>query len=440
MRCDNSFCKALGGWALLAGAGIGQQWPSGFHGYTFTPPRELATFDFATINFNSVTAAANQGQSVLVALNLQLLTKSNESEPHYMLSLDGGDTFSAPASLWASPWSPLNTEPVAFSDAFDNLYVLFEDGFDPRRGGLLLLWSRDGGRTFSDAIPVDLDLRRAGVLPRIFVDDRGVVHVAYMRKVAPDYVVQATYRHSLVPVDTSGGTFRLPGGGQGSERAWPLAFSPPTRIGRERFVSGSQDIAVDLSGRVWATYTEINASGVQLFLSRFNGRRFVDRVQLALSLLGPTACSFVRGRTGQFFFVFYAADPITFCDDMFFVTSTDGGQTLSDPLNLTNDCPFEGLSRARHCALDKDDDLFVGYASNKRDPGRLRSDLYLQISDDGGRKFTAPAIVPPGIPPWLHGPATFTVAPDGTLHLFWGDYSLATPGFEGLWYSRGKRE
>ncbi len=432
---------ALGAASFLAvafGASIaeGQGWPpSGHHGYEFTAIRELVSFDPNLSTPLRLSACASGQGSVLVLIDIQYAGK-NEFEPLYVVSLDGGLNFSGLNHLWVNKSSPLSTQPHAYADQFSNLYVAFEDRLDVTRTGLLLSWSRDGGRSFSDPTPVELEPNWSGLGPRVAVDDKGVVHITYRRRQLSPLRFQAIYRHSLVPADTKRGFRWFPGFNGSRAPAWPLHFSDRVLVSRARFDGDSGDIAVDPSGRVFATYVDLQ-SAPAVWLARYDGDRFRDRVAVAPALPYSLESYLMRARTGALFLAITGNDPITGRSDLFFVTSADEGKTFSPPFNLTNNFFADGPPTGqRMIALDASDNILITYHYGE---GTGWSDFAIYRSEDGGQHFTARARVPPGLPKSEKYVITYALAPDGTLHLFWTDPSVQKLGERAIWYSRGER-
>jgi hypothetical protein len=106
--------------------------------------------------------------------------------------------------------------------------------------------------------------------------------------------------------------------------------------------------------------------------------------------------------------------------NIYLLTSDDGGQNFAEPVSVSDanwyldSCPTAGPALAY-----EDGRLFAAFTDGRNDDGSLsRTDIYLAVSEDGGRTFSKNIRVNP-VEGGYNGLSTLAVGPDGTLHLVW---------------------
>jgi hypothetical protein len=128
------------------------------------------------------------------------------------------------------------------------------------------------------------------------------------------------------------------------------------------------------------------------------------------------------GQDGTLYLVWY--DFRTQVDtDVYFVRSTDGGETWTDPPVMVNDDVTPGNQYEPHISLDTWGRVHVGFIHNI--PWQFEVNLYYTRSLDGGNSWESPNMrvndVPDMVAPMV--PATFSIAgePLGSAYLAWRD-------------------
>lgn len=124
-------------------------------------------------------------------------------------------------------------------------------------------------------------------------------------------------------------------------------------------------------------------------------------------------------------------DPTAACTtEVFFCRSSDGGRNWSEPATLPAGAPA-GQKRDRYFQWSRVDvdsgALYIGYKDSLRDPDRLRTDLFLSWSMDGGSSF-APALrlssVASAVAPssFQFGDYQGLAVSKGQVYVAWSDY------------------
>jgi len=109
---------------------------------------------------------------------------------------------------------------------------------------------------------------------------------------------------------------------------------------------------------------------------------------------------------------------------IWFSRSTDGGATWSAPVKLNNQAGKNDQFHSRLCVDETDGRLVVVYNDTIGDPGRLKTDIWMQQSEDDGVTWSAPVKV-------TSAQTDETVA--GALWFGYGDY-LGLSGYGGTFF------
>jgi len=214
---------------------------------------------------------------------------------------------------------------------------------DPPLGGLtnephpiLAAHSDDGGRTFSEPVPVSDPARQRSVAPALVVGAGSAVHVAY-------YDLRDDFRDYQ--------------GLEGPPWADPWSLVLTTSTDR---------------GASFGPAVEVDAGIIP-----------PGRVMLIFTMAPPSLATGGDGRLYLSWWDSRAGDP-----DVFVARSPDGGRTWDPPARLNDDPQGSGadqyLPRVSVAPGGRVDAVFL---DRRNDPDNLRNDVYYTFSTDGGSTF-----------------------------------------------------
>lgn len=202
----------------------------------------------------------------------------------YMSRYDGGDVraWDRDTASWTATLEdgdPISTDAGSYSgnarialDPFDNVYVAYEQArhiyLGRYDGTAVRAWDRDAGSwpaTLEDGDPIDGDLtdyyRVAAHNPRIAVDSRGNVYVAYEKHSPSGHVYMSRYNGADVRI------------WDGDTSSWTGTFAKGDPIDKGgAYSAGSPEIAIDSSDRVYVAFDQTdNVNQWHVYLCRYVG-------------------------------------------------------------------------------------------------------------------------------------------------------------------------
>jgi N-acetylneuraminic acid mutarotase len=347
-----------------------------------------------SLTTQSETAVAVFGSNVVVGWNDIGQFFQTGSITGYGYSTDGGQTF-RDAGVIPPPKGGANLGDPDI--AVDSRGVFYFSQISISADGVAFIGvsrSEDGGRTFTRPVSASWSVDS----PDSFQDKEfitadntgsrydGNVYVSwtrFSREGARIYFARST------------------DGGRSFERAIPL--SPPGH-----FVQGSIP-RVGPSGEVYVAWEDFTLPGIVVVRSTDGGRTFSSPVLAApVKFVGqeapPATCQgrrilngyidagfefpsmAVNPLNGEVYIVFDSNPPGIDQADVYFVRSSDGGQTWSEPMRLnddrtTNDQFMPAITVA------PDGTIAVIWYDRRNDPANLKIDLYMAASNDGGRTW-----------------------------------------------------
>lgn len=257
--------------------------------------------------------------------------------------------------------------------------------------------STNGGRTFSVPVEASVGLDPADFQDKEFmaIDNTGGPHDGTIYVTWTDFFANpppGTFDQIMIARSTNGG--------RSFSKAIPV--SPP---------GGFQDSIprVGPKGELYVLYVDYDVSGLRLSKSTDGGRTFgadgLDNTLIARFQfigtpnlncgrtvlkgdirVGQSPSLAVNPTNGDVYAVFESNPPGPDQADVYFIRSTDGGVTWSEPLKISDD-------RTRNdqffpfLAVAPDGTIGVSFNDRRNDPANLKYDKYLAVSRDGGRTF-----------------------------------------------------
>ncbi|MBI3459791.1 exo-alpha-sialidase [Candidatus Acetothermia bacterium] len=144
---------------------------------------------------------------------------------------------------------------------------------------------------------------------------------------------------------------------------------------------GNLDLAIGPAGQVYVVWTE-GQKGLLFRRSLDGGATFPVSRRLPVGDTAPRFPKLAVDGQGNLYVAW--ADASVESGDIFLIKSSDGGETWSEPLNLSNS---KGFSDAPSIAFGGPDTVLVVYDDTTDDP---LGHVNIARSTDGGRTFSAP--------------------------------------------------
>lgn len=305
-------------------------------------------------------------------------------------SLDGGRTFSPPVNAsWSisGPDSFQDKEFIAADNTgsrYDgNIYVSWTR-FSPDGSQIFFSRSTNGGRSFEKAIALSTPGHFVqGSIPR--VGPNGEVYVAWRDFNIPGIMISKS-------ID-GGKTF----GADGVDN---------TLVAKVEFIGEDAPPATCQGRRILKGFIDAGFEFPSLAINPINGEVYVT---------------------------YNSNPPGLDQSDVYFVRSSDGGRSWSEPIRVNNDHTVSDQFMPA-MAVAPDGTIAVMWYDRRLDPNNLKFDIYMAVSHDNGRSWlsnkrvtTASSEVPPLGPnfdrvrPCYMGDYNDIVADHENFYLAWGD-------------------
>ena len=174
-------------------------------------------------------------------------------------------------------------------------------------------------------------------------------------------------------------------------------------------ISFAQDIAVSGDNQyvAWQDFTPGN-SEIFLASSHDGGVAFGESVNVSNTTEGDSSLPNIVAAGDSVYVVWQDTSPTS---DIFFASSTDGGATFGEPINVSN----QGASSIPQIAVSGDDVYVVWADSSAGNP-----DIFFASSTDGGATFGEPVNVSNTPDGFSYLPQA-AVSSNGTIYLAWQD-------------------
>ncbi len=295
---------------------------------------------------------------------------------------------------------------------------------DQRQGDPAIDWTSDGTAW---AITLGISVGNANIIVRSFKSTDGGQTWAFDNVVCGtqtstdresiwiDHSPSSPYRDNIYVIWRSGGAWVGQRSGPGGTWQAPLQVSGAETTG----VAAGADIKTNSAGDVFAFWPDTGSKNLFVAKSTNGGSSFGTPVKIA-----PTNASFAVTIPAQavrnaalymsggaykvagadmVYAVWMdlntsAAAPGTDVTStnktrIFFASSADGGATWSAPQKLNDQASLNDQFFPRLAVDDASGDLVVVYYDTVADPGRLKTDLWMQVSSDNGATWSAATTV-----------------------------------------------
>ena len=357
-------------------------------GATFSTPTNLS--NASDYSFNP-RIAINATGSVNVVWEYETADNTDIMFSH---SSDAGVSFTPPINLSNDPADSEN-EQIA-TDATGNIYVVWEN--DSLNLGVLFSRSTDGGATFS--APAVLSTNTSGSYSaQIAIGANGNLSVVWEDDAQS--ASDVSFSHS----SDHGAT-----------------FSSPQSLSYHTGNSGSQQIAIDLTGNIDVVWANETSGKFDIFFTRSvdNGATFSTPIDVSNGSGNAQNPQIGLDAKGNINLVWEDNMP----SDIYFARSTNGGGSFSAPVNISNN---GGFSVDPFLTVDVGGNVNVAW----EDDTTGNKDIFFARSTDLGATFSTPVN--------LSNDPLLSLAPDmaadknGNINVTWQD---STPGVSQVFFSR----
>ncbi|MDE1762929.1 MAG: hypothetical protein KGH88_01610 [Thaumarchaeota archaeon] len=317
-------------------------------GSTFGKETDLGTIGGAPDNIRILGSQGN----VYVAWQSY---SANKSSIAFAKSSDNGTTFSSPIKV-SDPSKDSAFPQVATYG--NNVYVVWLERTTGDVTNVLFAKSSDGGATFGSPIAIT-DHNGTSGIPKIYANQNHV-YLMWEDNGAKNFDV-------FLDVSSDSGN----------------TFGTPVNISNNAGDSGAPQMAID-GNNVYAVWMDDTSGNFDVLFSKSTdgGQTFAKPVNVS----GDTQESGYAqlAVSGNNVYLVWTNAVTDKNYDIFFAKSTDGGQTFSQPLNISNS---PGASGWPQVAVDGN--VYVSWVDNT--PGNFN--VYIAKSTDGGTSFESPVDV-----------------------------------------------
>ncbi|RMG56236.1 MAG: exo-alpha-sialidase [Acidobacteria bacterium] len=345
---------------------------------------------FYTFSSESIVPGSDVVLTVETATNIEpgtyLITITGraggiEHTTNLRLAVYSGEGLRQPPRL-VSESSAGATDPSVAIDPAGTIHVVWEE-LDRGSNHTIIMYSRRESVTGRFASPIRLsDPALVASDPTIQVDDRGTINVMWTQR-QPGSGFQDVFLS------------RSTDGGESFSEAVNVSQTMSSRVS-----ASAPALAVDGDGNIYASWTQSDLSSGSLLedvyfrRSTDGGESFSEAVnvsQVPDSNIRAFSSSIAVDDEGNINLLWTQLDFNGFSENIFLSRSTDGGETFSAAVNLTQ---FENaFIQALGAVLGVDGMGNIYVAWTQLDFDRGGQDVYFSFSQDGGETFTDPVNV-----------------------------------------------
>ncbi len=266
-------------------------------------------------------------------------------------------------------------DPWVAVDGSDHVYVAWSDRAAKE---IMLRKSTDGGKTLLDPINVS-NTPDESIEPQIAIDSKNKIYVLWQENVG------GTNRELFLSSSTDGGQSFSPSvnvtNNPGASGRHSLGFG-------EQILNDSFSITTDKADGVLIVWTD-NEDMLLFSKSTDGGQTFSAPVELPKGKGLPRAPDVAVDKDGTIWVAW--ANGAGESGDVSLIKSTDGGQTWSERLNITDN---EGFSDAPNIAVDAEGNITIVFNDDTPElAGPHAAIIAFVRSTDGGKTFSAPQTI-----------------------------------------------
>ena len=335
--------------------------------------------------------------------------KSGKTNVFFSKSTDGGNTFGNPINLSSSNAGQSDYE--AFAHDGNNVYVVWQTSLSGT-ASVFLAKSSNGGLSFEKPVMIS-DITKLAAFPQIAVSDNHV-YFTWLEKSennstnivfaksddnassigTPQYMTHhsgisgipkliAIENHVYLSwEDNSKGSFDV---FLTKSDDYGVSFHVPVNVSANAGQSGTPQIVIS-QNLVYVVWMD-NISGnydILFAKSSDGGNSFTTPIDISNLHADSGYPQFTV--SGNNVYVVWTQTTSNLSYDIFFVKSTDGGNTFDRPINLSNNVGSSGWPKI---ASDGGGNIYVSWVDSS--PGRF--DVFITKSSDGGITFENPTNV-----------------------------------------------
>ncbi len=279
----------------------------------------------------------------------------NRSSIVFVKSTDNGTSFSSPIRVSETSKDSAFPQLAVYEN---NVYIAWLERTASDITNILYTKSNDGGVTFGTPVAITSHRGNSGI-PKIYATSDHV-YLMWEDNGAKDFDV------FLVTSSDSGST-----------------FSAPVNISNSTGNSGTPQMAI-IGNNIYAVWMDDSSGNFDIFFSKSTdgGHTFAKPVNLSTDAQdsGYPQLAVVNNNV----YVTWTNGVTDKNYDVFFSKSTDGGQTFSQPMNVSNNPGASGWPQ-----IAVDGNVYISWVDNT--PGHF--DVYIAKSTDNGNSFESPVDV-----------------------------------------------
>lgn len=351
----------------------------------------------ANAQINVTDLSNNEGSSILPQLAIvgdSMYAVWQDSTPgnfevFFASSIDAGATFSEPVNI-GNTGGPVTSPRIAAEGS--NVYVIWQDG-SLGANEIFFTSSADGGTTFEEARNISNDGSSA-TFGQVTVVDNNALLVVWQGTSSGNDEIYLT-----------------------SSNDAGASFSDPINISNNEGSSITPQVDLSSNGTTYVTWVDSTPENLEIFFSKGINGTFAIPLNVSSREVNDAAPRIDASDESDIAIIWAGASSSEGADDIFVASSTDAGDTFSEPMNISEN---EGSSLAplvSRSMVDPGSIIVAWQDSTGMDFG----DIFVASSTDGAQSFSDPINV--SVSP---GPS-FTPAlarADDQVFLAWSDSSV----------------
>jgi len=341
----------------------------------------------------------------------------NHYQIRYAKSTDGGNTWSSPINITNGSYNQLDQK-IAI-DSSNNLHIVWrgESSTSPNYTQIRYAKSTDGGNTWSS--PVNITSESYNQLdPKIAIDSSNNLHIVWggPSSESPNYS-QIRYAKS-----TDGGN----------------TWSSPVNITTESYSHYEPIIAIDSSNNLHIVWEELTSEYPNHYQIRYakstdGGNTWSSPVNITNESLDQYDPIIAIDSSNNLHIVWIgpsSASPNYYYFQIRYAKSTDGGNTWSSPIDITN----ESYSQyAPIIAIDSSNNLHIVWGGRSSESPNYSQIRYAK-STDGGNTWSSPVNISNDNNDQYK--RVLAIDSSNNLHIVWIGASSASPDYTQIRYAK----